>query len=158
MFEGHRHMSRPVNFLIAQNYSEVSCFFDQKFNYPIISESFSIDDFAREYDSAFDVLAEALSAVGAVDTDGSGNGDFSMSRYVPLNRSITVVTDTLVARSLASIVAAHTALQRLSEEYVFSFDVHPSYVSVCRDGTAIGHATNGDLSILRAFGFPTVDS
>jgi hypothetical protein len=143
-----------MQFQIAQKYEEVSRFLDREFNYPAICETFTKQDFEREYDAAFDIIAEELSMVGVVDTDGFGEGDFSMSRYVDLNRSINVVAYTPVARSFASIVAAHAALQKLHEEYVVSFDAHPSYISVRRDGTVIGYCGNEDLSILRAFGFP----
>lgn len=143
-----------MQFQIVQKYEDVSRFLDRRFNYPTISGSFTKEHFEREYDAAFDIIAGELSMVGVVDTDGFGDGDFSMSRYVDLNRSINVVADTPVARSLASVVAAHAALQKLPEEYVVSFDAHPSYVSVQRDGTVIGYCGTGDLAILCAFGFP----
>lgn len=144
-----------MTYRVEADYAGVSCYFDHDFNHPPISDNFTADDFSREYDAAFDILAEELSTVGTVDANGFGDGDFSMSRYVDLNRSITAVAYTPTAQSPAAISAAHTALQRLSEEYVFCFDAHPSYICVRRDGIVIGHTTNGDFSVLRAFGFPT---
>ncbi len=143
---------------VEADYAGVSCYFDHNFNYPTVSDSFTTDDFTREYDAAFDCLAEALSTVGTVDTNGFGEADFSMSRYVDLNRSITAVAYTPIAQSPAAVSAAHAALQRLSKEYVFCFDAHPSYICVRRDGTVVGHTTNGDLSVLHAFGFPTANA
>ena len=145
-------------FRITPNYDDVSCYLDRKFNHPSISDSFTRDDFASEYDTAFDAIAEELASVGVVNTDGMGDGDFIMSRYVSLNRSITVVADTPVALSPAALTAVHRALQRLPEEYVVSFDADPTYVCVRRDGTVIGHSTDGDLSTLHAFGFPTANA
>jgi hypothetical protein len=143
-----------MQFQITGKYEDVSQCFDRDFNYPTICGSFTEVDFEREYDAAFNIIADELSMVGVVDTDGSGDYDFSMSRYVDLNRSISVVADTPVARSLASIVAAHAALQKLREEYVVSLDADSTYVCVRRDGTVIGYCGSGDLSILHAFGFP----
>jgi len=143
-----------MTFRIAPTYDEVGCFLDRKFNYPEFSASFTEEDFRREYDSAFDILAEELCSVGAVSTDGFGNGDFSMYRYVDLNRSITVVTYGDIATSPGAVSASYAVLQRLPEEYVISFDAHPTYVCVRRDGTVIGHATDGSTKTLRKFGFP----
>lgn len=147
-----------MTFRIAQNYDDVSCYLDRKFNYPTISDSFTRDAFALEYDAAFDAIAGELASVGVVNTDGMGDGDFIMSRYVGLNRAITVVADTPTALSSAAIAAAHRALQGLPEEYVVSFDADPSYVSVRRDGTVIGHSTDGNFSTLHAFGFPIANA
>ena len=144
-----------MNFRVTSNYDDVSRFLDRWFNHPILSDGFTRDDFAQEYDASFDTIAEGLSTVGVVNTSGLGEGDFLMYRYVSLNRSITVVADSPIAVSLTAIEAAHAALQRLPQEYVISFDAHPTYVCVLRDGTVIGHSTNGDLSTLQAFGFPT---
>jgi len=144
-----------MTFQVASSYDDVTCFLDRRFNHPILSDSFTQDDFAREYDAAFDTIAEELSAAGVVATDGMSGGDFVMSRYVDLSRAITVVADTPHAISPVALEAAHTARQRLPEEYVVCFDAHPTYVCVRRNGTVIGHSTDGDFSALHAFGFPT---
>ena len=110
---------------VATDYAEVSCYLDRKFNYPEFSEKYTREDFAKEYDAAFDLIAEELAKVGSVNTTGLGEGDFSMSRYVDLNRAITVVVDCPEVLSSLVFAAAVTALQRLPEEYVLSFDCHP---------------------------------
>jgi len=123
-----------MTFRIAPTYDEVGCFLDREFNYPEFSDSFTEEDFRREYDAAFDALAEELSSVGSV-SDGFSDGDFSMSRYVDLNRNITVVAYSDIATSPEALRASHAVLQSLPEEYVLSFDAHPTYVCVRRDGT-----------------------
>ena len=142
-----------MTFRIAPTYDEVGCFLDRLFNYPEFSASFTEEDFRREYDAAFDALAEELSSVGLV-SDGFGDGDFSMSRYVDLNRNIAVVAYSDIARSPKTLSASHAVLQNLPEEYVISFDAHPTYVCVRRNGNVIGHTTDGSSQTLRAFGFP----
>jgi hypothetical protein len=143
-----------MTFRIVPSYEEISQRIDQRFNYPEISESFTEEDFSREYDAAFNAISEELSKVAFVNDTGRGEGDFKMYRWVDLNRSILVVASTPSALSPESARAAHAALQRLPVEYVVGFDAHPTYICVHRDGSVIGFSANGSLEKLHAFGFP----
>ena len=135
-------------------YDEISKLMERSFNHPELSDSFTRDDFAHEYDNAFNTIAEELSAVALVNATGLGDGDFTMYRYVDLNRAIMVVADTAAAISPDSLRAAHSALQRLPTEYVVGFDAHPTYVCIRRDGSVIGCSDDSSTTTLLAFGFP----
>ena len=141
------------SFTHVASYSEIAQFCDQRYNYPEFGPSFSWKDFEHEFDLCHDILIRCLSDVGAV-VEGSGEGDFSLYRYVDLNRGITVVLTSEAAFSRSTIQAVLSALEQFPTDYVVRFDAHPSYVCVFRDGRVLGYEPDPDNGVLARLGFP----
>jgi hypothetical protein len=143
-----------ARFARAVSYDEISPFIDQRYNYPEFTSSFSRKDFEDEFDQAHDALIRHLSEVGLV-VKGSGEGDFSLYRYVDLNRGITVVLQGEAAFSPATVPAVLSALEELPADYVIGFDAHPAYVCVFRDGRVLGYEPEPSNDALARLGFPS---
>jgi hypothetical protein len=137
----------------VENYEEIAPFLERRYNYPEFTSSFSRKDFEDEFDQAHDVLIRHLSGVGVV-VEGSGEGDFSLYRYVDLNRGITVVLKGEDAFRPATVQAVLSALEELPADYVICFDAHPTYVCVFRDGRVLGYEPEPRDGVLARLGFP----
>ena len=99
----------PIQYIRVFEYEEISPYCDGPYNPPQFNEQFTINDFEREYDAAYDVLIECLTDVGDVDEE-SDNGDFSMYRHVPLQqRSICVIATSQKGASMSTIEAMRRA-------------------------------------------------
>ena len=147
-------------FRICPEYSEIGQYVDRDFNYPRLSECFSEEDFEKEYDQVFNRLVTTLRLHHPVDDIG-GVGDpcpISMSRWVGLNRSITIVVeppaiDPAVPQSMFDL------LQKLNQEYAFCIDASGAgfgqvYVVVRKSGEVLGYAEDdAGLEALEQFGF-----
>ena len=142
------------NFARVTSYEEISPFVGQYYNYPAFTLSFTRKDFASEFDQAHDILIRHLSEVGAV-AEGTGDGDFSLYRYVDLNRAITVVLDGEAAFGSATIPAVLSALEEFSADYVICFDAHPVYCCVFKGGRVLGYEPEPGKGILARLGFPS---
>jgi hypothetical protein len=142
-----------LKFRYVASYSEVTPSIDQHFNYPKFTASFSKQDFEKEFDQAHDTLMAHLSNIGKV-VEGWGEGDFSLYRYVDLNRGITAVLESESAYKLDTIQAVLSALQALPTEYVIRLDAHPAYVCVFKDGRVLGYEPASHNGILSKLGFP----
>jgi hypothetical protein len=142
------------NYTRVADYEQISPFIDQRYNYPEFTSSFSRKDFEDEFDQAHDALIRHLSKVGVV-AEGSGEGDFSLYRYVDLNRGITVVLDGEAAFSSATVAAVLSALEELPADYVIRFDANPAYVCVFKDGRVLGYEPEPSNGVLARLGFPS---
>jgi hypothetical protein len=132
------------------SYGEIAPLIEGRYNEPEINGRFTHQSFETEYDAVYDALVGALEAVGDVD-EPAGGGDFRMSRYVTLVRSITIGVASERAMCAATLEAIAGVLRRCRIAYVACLDLHPSYVCICRDGSVLGY---GDASVLTKFGFP----
>ena len=142
------------SFTRVATYEEISPFIDQYYNYPEFTFSFTRKDFENEFDQAHDTIIHHLSEVGEV-AEGTGEGDFNLYRYVPLNRGITVVLEGEAAFSSATVPAVLSALEELPADYVICFDAHPAYVCVFKDGQVLGYEPEPSKGTLARLGFPS---
>lgn len=144
------------NFTRVSTYGEIAPFIENRYNYPVFTPTFLRKDFEGEFDNAHDSLIKHLSEVGVV-VEGSGEGDFSLYRYVDLNRGITVVLQDEAAFSPATVSAVLSALEELPANYVVRFDAHPTYVCIFKDGRVLGYEPDPESGTLARLGFPTAD-
>ena len=141
------------NFKRVTSYAEIAPFVDQYYNYPEFTPSFSERDFEQEFDHANDIISQHLSKVGTV-VEGFSGEDFSLSRYVDLNRGIAVVLHGEAAFSPDAVEAVISGLNEIPADYVVRLDAHPAYVCIFKDGRVLGYEPEPGNAVLRRLGFP----
>ena len=139
-----------LTYKTVASYDQILPMINGRCNEPEITGRFTPQSFEAEYDAVYDALVTALEAVGEV-AEGSSKGDFSMNRYVPIERSITIAITSERGMSLAALEAIAAVLRRCRIAYIVRLDVHAAYVFICRDGSVFGC---GSPEILKRFGFP----
>jgi hypothetical protein len=142
-----------INYIRVSEYAELSEF-SAACRQAEFADNYTMADFEREYDDIYGALVEALSGIGDVD-EHSDNGDFSMSKYVPLrSRSISVVATSAKGATPETIKTMLQTLERLEHDYTFCLEVPKAFVCVAKDGRVMGYTTDGSNEPLKRLGFP----
>lgn len=142
-----------VKFVRLNSYKELSHFFDEPFNTPTFTESFTEDDFEQEYLGIYNKMRERLSILGTIcDFDESG------IHFGPLSssRAISITLDSEEVFRPEFLYALQALLISSNEEYAVCIDGEYApgegtfYIFVTKD-RVLGYAD--DPSSLKPFGF-----
>jgi hypothetical protein len=111
---------------------------ESPFNEFVLSDEFTQAHAEFEYDAVIDRACRYARESGlSTSEDSTEDADFSLSRYVPLSRTIVVVADEDAAPKPEMLgVLLHT-LQDIPYDYRFAVEAGDSLLIIYRDGLCI---------------------
>jgi hypothetical protein len=124
------------------------------FNPPVITDSFSEEDFRAEYWRVHGLVAERLRLLG--EEDDYGEGDFVMSQDFGLSRFIGIELSSKKMWSKELLSVLNATLKEVSQAYRIyidhDLDEEPLFFILVQRDDVIGHCE--DRTLLRKFNFP----